>query len=121
MHIRHLPVLNGGKLVGILSLTDLQRLSFASQWGDEEDDADVAIYDMLSIGQVMQGKPVVVSPEETIKAVASKLTKEEFHALPVVENDKLVGIVTTTDLIRYMIEGTDNSKKRIPVSDVYNK
>jgi len=40
----------------------------------------------------------------TIKEVAEILSKKEFHALPVIENDKLVGIVTTTDLINYLLE-----------------
>ena len=102
-HFRHIPVVRKGELVGIISKTDLDRLSFSDYLPNEED-ADDAILDMLSVSQVMTHKPRVVSPSETIYNVAKILSKEEFHALPVVEEKKLVGIVTTTDVIRYMLE-----------------
>jgi CBS domain-containing protein len=62
---------------------------------------------MLTIGQVMSHKPRVVKSNDTIKTVAEILSNEEFHALPVVdEKDEsvLVGIVTTTDVIKYLLE-----------------
>ncbi len=102
--IRHLPVVRNDHLVGILSLTDLQRLSFADSFGDYETEVDDTIAEMLSIEQVMKHKPVTVSPDATIKEVAEILTGAEFHALPVVENDVLVGIVTTTDIISYLLK-----------------
>lgn len=101
--IRHAPVVQQGKMVGIVSLTDIQRLSFGDTYGDMEDDIDRALADMLTVGQVMNYKPVTVSPDDSIKLVAELLTKAEFHALPVVDDDKLVGIVTTTDIIKCML------------------
>ena len=47
---------------------------------------------------------VTISSTSTIKEVAQILAKQEFHALPIVDNSKLVGIVTTTDLINYLLE-----------------
>ena len=47
---------------------------------------------------------VSVSPNTTIKEVAQFLAEKEFHALPVVDQERLVGIVTTTDLINYLVE-----------------
>lgn len=105
--IRHVPVVRDDRLVGILSLTDLQRLSFGDSFGDYESEIDDSIADMLSIEQVMKHKPVTVSPDDSIKEVAELLTKAEFHALPVVEGDSLVGIVTTTDIIRYLLKEVD--------------
>jgi CBS domain-containing protein len=103
--IRHVPVLSGEKLVGIVSLTDLQRLSFADNYGDEEAFVDTAIYSMLSIDQVMVANPVTVRSDQSIREVAEVLSNHEFHALPVVDGEnRLVGIVTTTDLIRYMLD-----------------
>ena len=52
----------------------------------------------------MAKKLVSISPDTTIKEAAEILAKKEFHALPVCEGDLLVGIVTTTDLIKYLIE-----------------
>ena len=45
-----------------------------------------------------------VKSEDTIKEVAEIFSEAEYHSLPVVDNDELKGIVTTTDVIRYMLE-----------------
>lgn len=102
-HIRHIPVVNGNIIIGMLSYTDLLRISFADAVYDDEE-IDVTVYNMFSVEQVMARNLVKVSPDNTIKEVAEILSKNEFHALPVVEGDLLVGIVTTTDLIKYLIE-----------------
>lgn len=46
---------------------------------------------------------IVISLETTIKAAAEILSENEFHALPVCNNEILTGIITTTDLIRYLL------------------
>ena len=101
--IRHAPVVKNKKIVGMLSLTDLSRISFADNYDDNES-IDDSIYSMLSVGQIMANNPVIVSSETIIKDVASLLINKEFHALPVVDNDQLVGIVTTTDLLKYLVD-----------------
>ena len=103
-HIRHLPVVKKGKLVGILSLTDLMRLSFSDNFGEVESDADVAIFRMLGIRHVMKAHPETITSAHTIRDAAEILANREFHALPVVEDDAVVGMVTTTDLIRYFLK-----------------
>lgn len=105
--IRHAPVVKDRKLAGIVSLTDIQRMSFNDTYGDEELDADLAMSDMLTVGQIMKTKPVTIEPEADIKAIAQVLTNAEFHALPVVKGDELVGIVTTTDVIRALLKAWD--------------
>lgn len=102
--IRHIPVIEGEKIVGMLSLTDLLRISFADGAYREEDNVEAAVYNMFTIPQVMARNLASVSPDTNIKEVAEILASNEFHALPVVENEKLVGIVTTTDLINYLLE-----------------
>ncbi len=87
----------------MLSLTDLLRISFVDSYGDNES-IDTTIYNMLSISQVMANDPVNVSSNSIIKDVASLLAAKEFHALPVVDNEKLVGIITTTDLLNYLVD-----------------
>ena len=59
---------------------------------------------MFTIEQVMAKNLVSVSPQATIKEAAEILAKKEFHALPVIDNGKLVGILTTTDLINYLLD-----------------
>lgn len=104
--IRHIPVVDGQKMVGILSYSDLLRISFADLT-DEEDYVESVVYDMYSIEQVMAKTPLTVTADTSIKEVAEILSKQSFHSLPVVENDLLVGIVTTTDMINYMLDQFD--------------
>lgn len=106
-HIRHLPVVKKGKLVGILSLTDLMRLSFSDNFGEIESDADVAIFRMLGIRHVMKSNPETIAPTQSVRDAAEILASREFHALPVVEGDEVVGMVTTTDLIRYFLKSAE--------------
>ena len=103
-NIRHIPVVSGDSLIGMLSLTDLLRISFVDNYDDNEGNVDSAVYNMLSIEQVMVSKPVAVEANQTIREVAEILSTKEFHALPVTEENKLVGIVTTTDLIKYLLD-----------------
>jgi CBS domain-containing protein len=59
---------------------------------------------MFTVEQVMAKKLVTISPDTTIRETAEILSKKEFHALPVCLGELLVGIVTTTDLIKYLID-----------------
>jgi len=102
--IRHIPVVSSNKILGMLSYTDLLRISFADAIDDDEDIVDTTVYNMFTVEQVMAKKLVSISPETTIKEAAEILAKKEFHALPVCEGNLLVGIITTTDLIKYLIE-----------------
>lgn len=101
--IRHLPVMNGNVVSGMISRTDLNRLTFGALFENQEG-ADESILEMLKIPQVMTSKPRTISSGDSIRDVAEIFSKEEYHALPVVDNGELVGIVTTTDLIAYMLE-----------------
>lgn len=103
-HIRHIPVVSGKAIIGMLSYTDLLRISFADSAFEDDDYVDSVVYNMFSIEQVMVKKIVCVRPSTSIKEVAEILTKSEFHALPIVDNNTLVGIVTSTDLINYLLK-----------------
>ncbi|MGB5652511.1 MAG: CBS domain-containing protein [Robiginitalea sp.] len=103
--IRHIPVIEGrNKIVGMLSLTDLLRISFADGAYEEEDDIESVVYEMFTLSQVMAKKIKSVTPQTSIKEVAELLASREFHAVPVVDEGDLVGIVTTTDLIKYLLK-----------------
>lgn len=102
--IRHIPVVSEEAVVGMLSYTDLLRLSFADVTDDADEDADALVYNMFAINQVMKKNIITVSSSNSIKEVAEILASKEFHALPVVDHNKLVGIVTTTDLIKYLLK-----------------
>lgn len=102
--IRHIPVVSGESIIGMLSYTDLLRISFADAVDETDDSVDTVVYNMFTIEQVMAKKLVSISSTATIKEAAEVLAEKEFHALPVVDDGKLVGIVTTTDLIKYLID-----------------
>jgi CBS domain-containing protein len=103
--IRHIPVIEDQKkIVGMLSLTDLLRISFADGAYEDEDDIESVVYEMFTLSQVMAKKIKSVSPQTSIKEVAELLAAREFHAVPVVDQGDLVGIVTTTDLIKYLLK-----------------
>lgn len=100
---RHIPVTKGSSITGIISSTDINRLTFGTLFENQEG-ADDAVLEMLTIPQVMTSKPNVIEADTPIKEVAEIFAKENFHALPVVSGKDLVGIVTTTDVIKYMLE-----------------
>lgn len=102
-NIRHIPVVSGDAIIGMLSYTDLLRISFADAAYEDESDVETVVYNMFTIEQVMAKNLVSISSKATIKEAAEILAKKEFHALPVVDEGKLVGILTTTDLINYLL------------------
>ncbi|MBT8266179.1 MAG: CBS domain-containing protein [Bacteroidia bacterium] len=102
--IRHIPVISGAEVRGILSYTDLLRISFADAVDEDEGSVDTIVYNLFTIEQVMAKNLVSVASSTTIKEVAEILSKKEFHAIPVIDDNKLVGIVTTTDLINYLLD-----------------
>lgn len=104
--IRHIPVVDGKRIVGMLSMNDLLRISFADGAYREEEDIQSSIYEMFTVPQLMRSKLTTVAPENSIREVAQIFVKSEYHSLPVVKEDELVGIVTTTDLIRYLLGET---------------
>jgi CBS-domain-containing membrane protein len=100
----HLPVVDGERLVGMLSAVDLLRLN-----ADKLDAADQANYDLLDrcyrIGDIMQRNVITVSDRATVGDAARLLSAGGFHCVPVVNaaDDRLVGIITTTDLVGHML------------------
>ncbi|MEN8124968.1 MAG: CBS domain-containing protein [Bacteroidota bacterium] len=102
-HIRHIPVIEDDKLIGLISLSDLKRVSFIDAYSKEGTE-DTPVYNLLTIKDMMIKNPVTVSPDSTILEVSKLLASKEFHSLPVVEDGKLIGIVTTTDLLHFFID-----------------
>jgi len=103
-HIRHIPIVQDEHIIGMLGQSDLERISFLDSFDSKETKIDNAVYNMLSIGQLMVKSPIKINSSITIKSVVEILSKHEHHALPVVENEILVGIVTTTDILNYLLK-----------------
>ena len=95
------------KLLGVLSYSDLLKISYADVEEAEDVETDgvsAVVYDIFSISQVMTKSPMIVEPNTTIKEVVEILSEQSFHSIPVVENGELKGIVTTTDILKYLLK-----------------
>ena len=82
----------------------LLRVSFGDTYGDDQATVDDAIVNMLTVKDVMRHDPIFISPTSSIEDAIFVLLNRRFHSLPVVENDKVVGIVTTTDFLKLLVE-----------------
>ncbi len=102
--IHHVPVLQGDRLVGIVSALDMMKLSFDAH--DADGGSNTHPLDQhFHICDAMQSDVVCIDPRESIRHAAEILSEGLFHCLPVVQGDRqLVGIVTSTDLIQYLYE-----------------
>ena len=99
-HFRHLPVVDeAGKLIGMLSDRDVRSIRPSLAFVEKEE-ANVQLWS-TSVQQSAMFEPVRVTPETTVKEAAELMLRWQVGGLPVVgEKDKLVGIITYTDLLR---------------------
>ena len=103
-NIHHVPIIDGSKLVGLISFTDLMKINFVIN-GVDERSINAIIDQQFSIREIMSDRLVTIKNTDTIRDGAELLAKGGFHSLPVIDDEgALVGIVTTTDLIRYLNE-----------------
>ena len=96
---QHIPVVENEKLVGMVSLVDFMR-----KIGDADLDDNNAAYINYAVKDIMTLNPKSADQTASIADVAKELAKGEFHALPITNNEKVVGIVSTADLLRYYIK-----------------
>lgn len=99
---RHLPVLDGGKLVGIISDRDVKQ-SMASAASTAEGRERDRLLDELTAGQIMARAVVTVGPTVGVDEAARLMATRRISALPVTEGDRLVGIVTETDVLQLFV------------------
>ena len=102
MDIHHLPVADEmGKLIGILSTNDVLK-AYGRKVPSLKRADDAMLNEHITIYALMTQDPISVPPGTTLKEAAQLLATHNIQSLPVVEGQKVVGIVTSRDLIRYL-------------------
>ncbi len=103
--IRHLPVVDGKKFVGFVSEFDLREVRL------------LPLSEDILVRDVMVKDPVTISPEESLEDAARLIFKHKIGGLPVLENGKLVGVLTSKDILAAFIEmmGVLEASSRIDV------
>ena len=101
--IRHLPIVENGKLVGLVSARDLFGAA-ASQIFGLRQKAKSALLKTVLIKEIMKTRLITVKPETDIKEAAHLMASHKIGCLPVLSEGSLVGLVTTTDVLRYISE-----------------
>jgi CBS domain-containing protein len=88
--VHHLPIVDGKKLLGILTTYDIFKLV------SKHDD-----FETVTIGDVMTIHVATLEPEDKVGSAAELFLENLFHAVPIVKNGELQGIVTSFDVIKY--------------------
>ncbi len=107
-HIRRLPVVDRGKVVGILTLGDVREAS-------PSDASSLSIFELnyllskLTVENIMTRDPLTISPTATIREAAQLMLDHKIGGVPVVEGEKLVGIITESDIFRVLVHEPEPS------------
>jgi CBS domain-containing protein len=99
--IRHIPVVEDGRLVGLLSERDLMGAATTEIFGLKQKRKSALLKTVL-IKDVMKKRVITVKPDTPIKDAAHLMADKKIGCVPVVESGTLVGLLTTTDILRYV-------------------
>jgi len=94
----HIPVTEDGELKGMISLIDFMYNIAGAGMSDSS-----KVYSELKVKDIMTQKPFYLTTNATVEDAAKQLEKGYFHAVPILENNKIVGIVSTADIIKYFL------------------
>src|SRR5712692_358640 len=107
--IRRLPVVDRGRLVGIVTLGDIREAS-------PSDATSLSVYELnyllarLSIDRIMTRNPITIGPAAEIYEAAELMLKHKISGLPVVENGQVMGIITESDIFRVLVMEAKRAK-----------
>lgn len=106
-HIHHIPVVEDGMLVGLVSKTDFlffrHRVDVAA-----EKSREIERLQQHTVDRIMAKNVASLKPDQTLVDALNIFKKNYFHALPVVEDKKLLGIVTPMDIMNYIIKNVSS-------------
>jgi predicted transcriptional regulator len=101
-HISALPVVDTmGRMVGVISSTDI----LTSEAEVEDATAREALFEDTMVREIMTHHPLTVSPETEIREAAQQMLFADIHRLFVVEGERIVGVISTTDVMRAVATG----------------
>ena len=101
-HISALPVVDGmGRMVGVVSTTDI----LTSEAEAEDSTAREALFEDTIVRDIMTLHPLTVSPDTEVKEAAQQMLYAEIHRLFVVNGERVVGVISTTDIMRAVATG----------------
>lgn len=101
LKVRHLPVIDQDRVVGIVTDRDVKRATPSALSEDGRAGYD-RVLNETPISQVMTRDPLTIQPSMTVKEAVKALIDHRFGALPVVADGKLVGIVTQSDFLKLL-------------------
>jgi len=107
---RHLPITEGEKLVGIITERDINRYA-PSLLGNISQEEYNAIFENTPLERVMTKDPMAVTPDTPVAQVVTTLHNKKLGCMPVVEDGRLVGIITVTDMLKLLhrlLTGSDS-------------
>ena len=97
----HIPVVENDKLIGMVSLLDFMYHISGAGISDDND-----VYKKLKVKDIMTPNPFYMTSEASIEEVANVLTEGKYHAVPILDKDEVVGIVSTADVIKYFLQAS---------------
>ncbi|MCA9255319.1 MAG: CBS domain-containing protein [Phycisphaerales bacterium] len=101
---RHVPIVEDGRLVGIVSDRDMRRFLGGFEVENEDDIDDLRTHrPEISMTDVMTRQPKTTHVREALAEVADIMVSQRFGALPVMDEDRIVGIITEADLLRHFV------------------
>lgn len=101
-HVSALPVLDEtGRMVGVISTTDI----VASEEEAEDRKAREALFERTPVRDLMTPSPLTISPAADIKEAAQQMLDADVHRLFVTEGERLIGVISTTDIMRAVASG----------------
>jgi acetoin utilization protein AcuB len=105
---RHLPVLRSRELVGIITERDVKQYAPSVLSGLSAEEYNT-IMETTPISRVMTRTPLTVQPDQSVLDAAKLLYAKRLGCLPVVQNGELVGIITTTDMLKVLTHMLEKS------------
>jgi len=101
--IRHLPILEKGRVVGVLSQRDLFHSALVKVLGFRQSEQK-DLMRTIRVSEVMSKPVITISSGAPVKEAARRMMEKKIGCLPVVEGENFVGVVTETDILRYVVE-----------------